>query len=415
MFLTQDQLLDRLDLHLTTADRVDIAVAWASPGRAFSKLLSFTKAKPDGLRAIVGISGNSTHPQALRDLNKYASLKIPDSNPLFHPKLFIFYQGDKATVWIGSANLSRPGFEQNTELVSEGRDDGSAATWFDKLWKGLDGDPSEKIKEYAREWKPAGSFPRNPVGSEKPPSERAFQNLAQGISDWGSFVEALTTANRYWGPRIGFSVDGEFSSWLNTITLGHAIVVRDNWAELSKDDYRLLMGLDTSVDDVGSGYGLLGSMRGAGNAKNIFNRDSKTNLAVREKIRRALQPALRASLADFPAAAANFIRSVEHIGGFSGAIATRLLALARPDLAVSVNRGSRDGLAALSGLPPTSLNKAPTGPRARSYVDLVHFLAQQPWYVNPTPANAYETALANSRAALLDCLVYRPVAGAEKH
>lgn len=404
MLLTQDELLDRLQELLDISDSLDIAVAWASPSDALSRITAFARARAHSLRSIVGISGNATHPAALRDLGNHGLLRVPRSNPLFHPKLFLFYGQGGVIVWIGSANLSRCGFQQNTELMFEFADDGTAAEWFKQLWNSLDDDPSSIIEEYERAWKPAGPAPRTPVATEQVPGEDVFRRAASQLSDWASYVEALGAASLYWMEHIGISVDGETTSWLNTITLGNAVMRRDSWRQLTRDDYRLIMGIETKVD---VGYGLLGSMKAAGNAKNVFNAASKATLAIRERIRSALQPVLGASPASFPDATVTFIRDVTRIKGFSDGVATRLLALARPDLAVSVNKGSRDGLAALSGLPATSLAKAPGGSRAHSYADLLEFLGTQPWYSRPTPRNAYERTLATARAALLDCLVYQ--------
>src|SRR5271169_6766268 len=102
------------------------------------------------------------------------------------------------------------------------------------------------------------------------------------------------------------------------------------------------MGLETVVDGTGTGYGLLGSMRGAGAAKEVFNKASPVTLRTRERIRSVLQPVLHASPKAIPGVAVEFIRSVGEIRGFSGAVATRLLALARPELAVTVNSASQD-------------------------------------------------------------------------
>lgn len=60
---------------------------------------------------------------------------------------------------------------------------------------------------------------------------------------------------------------------------------------------------------------------------------------------------------------------------------------------------------------PTNVPTLVDGPRARSYADLLAFLARQDWYSNPTPNGRYEQTLANARGALLDCLVYVPTTG----
>lgn len=410
MLLTEETLLAALEESLASADTVDVAVAWAGPGKAISRILEFARHSPGRLRAIVGIAGNATHPRVLKDLHGCAELRIPSSSPLFHPKLFLFRKGAKATAWVGSANLTRCGFEQNSELVSVVADDGSYTRWFDGRWQALNPDPRETIKRYAAVWKP----PSRPLAGEgigadpmaEPIGHNEFQRLLGSVSDWSSFVQALKVASAYWNGRYGFTVDGEVRSWLNTVTLGNEIVRRRTWGDLSKLDYQLLMGIEVDVDGVSAGYGLLGSMKGAGDAKNIFNEASPQNLLIRERIRTALQPVIDAEVSTFRAAALDFIRTVEGFQGFSGGVATRLLALARPDLAVSVNKGSRDVLSAWSNLPKTALSKSSSGKRGTSYASLLDFLAKQEWYENPTPRGTYERGLADARAALLDCLVY---------
>jgi len=384
MLLTEDKLVAQIKRHLSKAKRVDIAMAWISPCEALSAIQVFADRKPGCLRSIVGITGNATHPQALRLLQKKGDLRIPNTTPLFHPKLIIFHQANSVIVWIGSANLTRAGFQQNTEVVAEFEDDGAAVQWFESLWQTLDDDPSKIVNEYEKVWQPTDFGSRKAISVEKAPSDEEFEELKQNIRNWPSYVAALRAANLYCLERYGASVDGDTTSWLDTITLGNQILRRDSWDDLSKHDYQVLMGITVETNDVDAGYGLLGSMRGAGGAKNVFNEASEENLRIRERIRIALQPVLVAQPAGFPDAAIYFIRELHKIERFSGGIATRFLALARPDLAVSVNRGSQAGLAAISNLPPTALSKVPNGPRAKSYADLLAFLRRQKWYSDPT-------------------------------
>ncbi len=411
MFLTQEQLLTGLKDRLETADRVDIATAWMSFGEAFSALHSFAKKRPNGLRAIVGTAGTTTHPRALRLIHESAELRLPSARPLFHPKLIIFHRGKTAVVWIGSANLTRCGYEQNHEIVAELADEkGDARSWFNESWEELSADCSVQLDNYESNWKPS-PIPQE-FDAEPPASEESLWALAQGLSDWRSFVSALKVASPIWQQKLRCTVDGETSSWLNTITLGKEITRRDSWEDLSDVDYHVLLGIKDDKDDV-MGYGLLGSMQGAGEVKTTFLRDTAAHRKLRERVRYSLQKPIQASDAEFSDSAIEFIRDVSSLERFGPAVATRLLALARPDRAVSVNNGSRPGLSELSGLPKTALSKVPTGLRAKSYADLLAFLSTKEWYQNPKPANRYEQTLANARAALLDCLVYVPTSNGD--
>lgn len=152
-------------------------------------------------------------------------------------------------------------------------------------------------------------------------------------------------------------------------------------------------------------YGLLGAMGGAGHANNVFRVANRQHLQIRRTIREALQPVIDADDDIFAQRACDFIQIVDRIEGFGGAIATRFLALARPDRAISVNRGSKRRLAELTGLPENSLAHVPHG-RARPYLDLLRWFEERPWYSDPTPQNAFERLLASTRAALVDAFVY---------
>ena len=304
--------------------------------------------------------------------------------------------------WIGSANLTRPGFQQNDEAVFEFLDgSGKASQWFDDQWRSLgdDEDCNRTLDRYEKAWKPPSWPARRPFTRDGSGIPAEIFDVARSLTDWASFVAAIAAADRYWRSMWEWSVTGESDSWLETITRGRAIARKRDWSKLSDDDRHLLLGRNP--------YGFLGVMGGAGHANNVFRAPTRENLRIRRAIREALQPVIDANDDDFAGAACDFIAVVEEIPGFGGAIATRFLALARPDRAVSVNAGSNVHLSKLTGLPKNSLSNAPHG-RARSYLDLLHWFEEQAWYSSPAPGNAYERLLAAARAALIDAFVYAP-------
>ena len=71
MILRGDNLHGRFKNLLETNTRVDIATAWATGGEHLRVLADATKQKRRGLRvrAIVGITGNATRPDALEEEN----------------------------------------------------------------------------------------------------------------------------------------------------------------------------------------------------------------------------------------------------------------------------------------------------------------------------------------------------------
>ena len=204
MFLTEKELQGRFQKCLKFANKIDIATAWATPGRALDALEDARKKQKIQLRAIVGISGNATDPEALERLNEIGQLRLVDNNgPLFHPKVCIFLgPGKKAVAWIGSANFTRAGFENNEEAVFETGDVGSIVDWFEKRWDQCEELKSTDIDNYRKR------------REENPPSkdmERVVNSLPPQSGTWLSLdsfkgadkANPFPTKIRYQGQDIG--------------------------------------------------------------------------------------------------------------------------------------------------------------------------------------------------------------------
>lgn len=399
---SEHDLLERLSTLAVDSEEIDIATAWATPGRAIDALLD-SKAR---IRAIVGITGWSTHPHVLRRLSERTDtfLRIPGHPPLFHPKLIIFRSRGRARVLCGSANLTSRGYENNREVGFVIDDDGSAADWFDVCWKEIDEQSSfDRMERYVKDWRPNlwrtsanRSAPLQKSGDAVP------GDLLGQIDDWGSYAAAIESADEYWRSRYYWSVTGEFASWLSTIEQGRAILSQQSIARLDYLGYRIVMGIELKNEQ--SAYGLLGSMRGAGDAKEIFRSQEPSHKRARVHIHGMLMDAVAAEPAAFPQAAGRYVEQVTSIAGVSGGVATRLLALARPDLAVSINGGSSERLAAYSGI--KALRRQGGAALPGVYQSFLEFLGEQGWYRSPRPQGTRQVAIAQSRAALLDSLAY---------
>jgi hypothetical protein len=144
-------------------------------------------------------------------------------------------------------------------------------------------------------------------------------------------------------------------------------------------------------------------MKGAARAIGAFLDNKK---GVRRIIRNAISPVIDATDEEtFIDAAVKAIGAVSKVDGFGPAIATCLIALARPDHGVSVNRGSAPGLAELTGLPATVGSLA----SARNYPKLLRWVYAQPWYSVQEPSSSFERTVWSMRAALIDSFTYRPI------
>jgi hypothetical protein len=218
---------------------------------------------------------------------------------------------------------------------------------------------------------------------------------------WDEFVRALREADAYWqeqsplqfNGRI-FSVLGENWSWKATIARGEEIARREDWENLTRDEQRVLLGIWTR--EATGAWDLLGNMGAAATARGAFYDNDQVRMTIRE----ALNPVIDASGEEqFLQAAEQTIESIDQLRGFGPAIATRLIALARPDRGISLNRGSVPELTRLTGIRATK----------RNYLQLLRWLYRQPWYRTSKPHDPWEQTIWSMRAALIDCLVYKRV------
>ncbi len=147
--------------------------------------------------------------------------------------------------------------------------------------------------------------------------------------------------------------------------------------------------------------GLLGNMDSAWIAKNVFRESSPDNRRIRKSIKESVDRVARARPNEFPDVAIEAFRNIETENGFAIGVATRILALARPEKIVSVNKAVKKRLRhvfpsvdALDG--------------AKDYKRLLCELYRQPWYNVDEPSNESERTWWSMRAALIDCFVYSP-------
>lgn len=404
---TGRELLDQFTKLLRKCHAADIAVAWATPCPAVDALRSFCD---DGgeLRIVVGVDSHVTHPLTLWDLHEFAHLRIADSpgvGGIFHPKFYCFRGASRNRLWIGSANLTRRGFGANTELMLEGALQKDADKWFDRLWCSLEANPVKRIEAYEHDWKQSPA--EEPGATSRVRSQR--NNTASEVErldaswTWDDFVKNLQAKNEQMltaravnpegKPEEPWSVFGNDKSYLATISVGRPITRLSSWRNLDSRQWEILLGR--------APWGALGTLGAAGTANRIMSSRARDDVKVREDILRHLRAATRADT-DVIRAGVDAAKGIRAHYGVAEGVATRLLALARPDCFVSVNRASRDGLAECSGLPPTSLGKL-------LYGDLLEWVHNSTWYRSSRPKDPFEREIWDCRAALIDAFVYEGI------
>ena len=413
MFLTTGALETRFEERLAGADRVDIATAWATCGPVLEMLCKAAKKKRVKVRAIVGTYGNATHPDALERLRDIGELRLVAGNrTMFHPKVYIFRATKGNCAWIGSANFTGAGFARNEEAVHETEDVAGAVEWFRRRWTKcgpLDPGAIEAYRTRRRKQGVSRSLAGLVGRSESGTGDRLA--YLREANSWKQYVRALKKCEESWlDEGYGWSVLKKTCSYVHTIEEGKEIARRTSWIGITDEERTILLGLR---DDVNGTWGLLGSLGGAGKVNGIFNRSTiAANGVILGRVRDAVDVVISARDRDFPDVAVKALEQIDGEKRFSYGTATRLLALARPDKLVSVNKGSRYGLARVFGVSKDSgkgLDLSPTTlGEPENYRLLLERLYAAPWYRGPPGRSKRERQLWNMRAALVDSFVYVP-------
>ena len=394
--ITGERLLERWRERLQRSDAADIAVAWATPCPAVDELREFCD-RGGELRIVVGLAGNATDPTTLKELSKRAELRIGEaSGGIFHPKYYCFRSSSRSTVWVGSANLTRAGFGANNELMLENAGTKGSGAWFERLWSSLVTDPQDEIDAYARNWKPS-MWHQRPVSGRR--SQRKQVTAAERLDaswSWDDFLSNLRAKDeeiRQIAERRleePWTVFGDHRSWMHTISAGRPIMRMRSWSNLAPWQVEILLGRTP--------WGPLGTLKGAGKAQKIIRGGTKADRDARQDILRHVRRASRSAI-DATKAGPKAFDAITNRPRVGDAVATRLLALARPDCYVSVNKASRDGLASASGLAPTTIGNR--------YGALLQWVHESKWYRASQPSNPTEKEIWDCRAALVDVFVYQ--------
>lgn len=409
MFLTTHALPKEFEKKLVSAKRVDIASAWATFGPALDSLCAARKERRVKIRAMIGTFGNATDPDALVKLREIGKLcVIAGGKALFHPKVYIFWNDEKSSVWIGSANCTRAGFGRNEEAVYETGNYQEAAAWFEKRWKELGGpSPASAIDKYRiRRRRQGVSRAAAQLAGQPEQGQRSRAELLEGAGSWAEYVTALERCDELWADEGAYwTVLGEECSYVHTIEEGKRLAHRRSWLGLTDQERTILLGLRDGVDGV---WGLLGSLIAAGDVKGVFNRSREAvNRRILNRVRNAVETVIDAPDESFPGIAVKALERIHREGGFNHGTATRLLALARPDRLISVNKGSRAGLAAAFDF---KARKGTTLGRPKNYGLLLEKLYEKPWYCDQPGRSKQSRRLWSMRAALVDSFVYDPSA-----
>jgi hypothetical protein len=387
ILLSGEGLKKRLQQLVMLSERIDVAVAWATPSEALNDLLSVAqKSGASVVRMLVGVSGYVTHPEALRKIHALANLRVygEPNGVLFHPKLYIFHTSDTKICWVGSANLTPSGFGKNVEVVAELTDvNGIFHEHFMALYQL--GDADFDIDAYSLKWEEESRkrprFLDDEKVSQSGPIEQANTTSSEILfAGWVAFASELKAT-------------ADLGDAISTLRAGYKLVRRPDWKlNLTEQEVDIMLGKR------GTKFTHFGELTRI--SEGYFRGESLKLVNKRLAIHNALSLVIDKKLFQ-PDLAEKAYENLKSLDGCGSALATRLLLFARPDWFVVVNERSFSWLTRTYHV---SVSRSPTG---REYANLIIEIQKQEWWKAPQPTNESDSELWQYRAALTDLLAQK--------
>lgn len=392
--LTERQAAKEVLRLVEKSQDIALAVAWATEGDVTEALLQSGKVS----RAVVGTHMYVTAPPTLRKFAVLPGARVvaPDKPRLFHPKVYLFKNDASSAAIVGSHNLTSSAFSSNVEasVLIEGDGNDSVLQevqdFIEKNWQSAELLDEDFLFAYERQYEA-----KRPHHAElktfrrvKRPAKGAKRPSPLDIS-WQEFVRRVKTDDRH-----------DFEKRLVLLERARTLFAkRLTFAAMKPDERKAIAGtygkVEPRLDDIE--WAWFGTMFPQGDFKNLVNNapaglsEALDNIPLAGDITQAQYDA-------FVVAFRTAFKGKAHQGGY--AVASRLLAVKRPDVFVAVNSQNRRGLCEALVVAHSTLNLDNFWER------IVEPTRMSPWWLAARPKGGLEARLWDCRAAMLDSLYY---------
>lgn len=400
--LTGGTALDRrLTQLIQRCDTFSFAVAWAGIGTsAYDALLE----NQNKIRcAVFGTHFYQTHPQVLFDFIEFDALRFKlSTDEMFHPKAYLFRFGQEWELIVGSANFTQGGLRRNDELMLAIGSEDAEQAMCDKLerqiqayWNVAKVATTETASSYKTHWEqkqvPLRMLASDYSSSEAPQSKAGRKSRAKPpveskimSKSWDQYLSEVK-ADKLHGCEARCSLlenaRRAFREW-------------EHFCALDEPTRRLLAGIPVKGE---ARWGWFGSMKGAGYFKQaVINNDPHISAAL-DKIP-TVGPVDQTHYSAFTD---EFDRAFPN-GGYGVAVASRLLAMKRPDYFLCLDSRNRRLLCEDFGIVQSGMNYR------RFWDEVVRRTVDSPWWNVPIPENTLDRDIWLGRAAMLDAIYYEP-------
>jgi len=343
-------------------------------------------------RAVIGTHFYQTHPDVIDAFQGKSNVRfVLQPNGVFHPKLYLFRSDDQWEALIGSANLTSGALSTNSEamLLIGGGTDGSTSlpdemvSLIDRYWEIAEPIRTREAAAYREVWNRKQPALRRLTGqygsndARKPLTDSSVMSMA-----WGQYFKMVKA-----DPHHGFEKRCELLA-----TVSRAFAENQTFASMPLAMRKTIAGLP---NDQESRWGWFGSMKGAGYYYQAVNENNRhLSQALDEIPLRGV-----ATRAQYETYISEFLKAFPN-GRHGVGIASRLLALKRPDQFVCLDSKNQRGLCKDFGIVRNGMDYD------RYWDEIIERILDAPWWNSRRPRSAKEAAVWDGRAAMLDAIFY---------
>lgn len=392
LITTNDELRTNLSRLTKKYPNIVFAVAWASAATdVFDELC---KNRNCIRKAIIGTHFYQTHPDVLDAFVESRNVRfILQPKGVFHPKIYMFWNEKHWEVLMGSANLTAGALNTNSEAMALISDDDQSdsslkkdvISLIDSYWEDARAVSKAEALSYRALWSKQQPALRRLSGQygqatkSKAPADSEVMSMP-----WRRFLASVQA-----DPHHGFDKRCDLLKLVRT-----AFETINHFQNMELGLRKTIAGLPTNFNEH---WGWFGSMRGAGYYHQAVNDNNPHISNALDEI------PLNGSVSreHYEAYLAEFVRAFPN-GRHGIGIASRLLALKRPDYFVCFDSKNKNELCRDFGIKQSGMDYE------RYWEEIIDRITDSAWWNEPRPKNAVGGTVWDGRAAMLDAIFYRP-------
>lgn len=368
------------------------AVAWASSNIDVMKCIYKNK---DKIRnSAIGIHFYQTDPDVLNafiDFNQVHFILQPSG--VFHPKSYIFWSGKNWDIIIGSANMTKGAFTTNKEIsfYINSKNVGQQANLGQYLRQTIRSMWADGIKMDTNTFKKYSNLRK--VNLHKFTSISCPRNN-KNINFTPLLSEIMSMAWDDYYSRIKNDPNHSFSGRCEILRLANKLFSSKPFSDMDDDERIAIAGLSHNFHNLD--WGWFGGMTGAGK---FHNRINNNNIHISRALDLIpLHTPVRYS--DYDKYINEFLLAFPK-GGAGVGVASRLLAMKRPDYFVCYNKGNKHKLCN-----DFHISQLKSDDYKRYWDDIIEKILDSVWWNSEKPKVNKALSAWEYRSAMLDSIFY---------